>query len=415
VRKFLKNNFLILILVNLANVFNYLFQMVVARKLTAADYGGFNALNSMAVILSAPVAVIPMVLSRYTVKLSMEGMGKIRSLLEKGLRVALFIAVSGITLGLLALPWLKDFVHLDSSIPVIIMLVQLGLAFIFPLLLGVVQGLHRFKAFGLGVSSVTFIRFLGGVIFVVVLGLGINGALLAGILGSCTAFGVGLWAVRDVFKVPKQPLPENLLKNMLRFSMPVFISSAMVMILGNLDIVLVRHFCTEEESGLYATAAILGRVALFLPGALITVLFPEAAKAQDSGNNDSRMLWISLGLTGLLGCGFSLICFIWSSPILVLLFGSKYEAAAPLLQAISLAMALLAMANVFFTDGLARSNYTFLWPLVAGVVLMLVLISMFHGSALTIARILLLSTIFVFIGTTGNYLARFRSPATTQV
>ncbi|MCH8313426.1 MAG: hypothetical protein IID17_10620 [Nitrospinae bacterium] len=68
-RKFLRNNLLILVLLNSSNIFSYLFQLVAGRTLTTIDYGTFNAVNSLAVILSAPVAVLPLVFSRYTVKL----------------------------------------------------------------------------------------------------------------------------------------------------------------------------------------------------------------------------------------------------------------------------------------------------------------------------------------------------------
>jgi len=69
-----------------------------------------------------------------------------------------------------------------------------------------------------------------------------------------------------------------------------------------------------------------------------------------------------------------------------------------------LAMALLAVANVLFIYGLARSKFNFLWPLTGGVGLMTGLIFFFHDTALTIAHILLLS-----IGTilTATFLMSF--------
>ena len=72
-RRFLRNNMLILVLLNSSNIFNYLFQLTAGRGLTTIDYGSFNAVNSMAVILSAPIAVLPLVFSRYTVQLAESG------------------------------------------------------------------------------------------------------------------------------------------------------------------------------------------------------------------------------------------------------------------------------------------------------------------------------------------------------
>ena len=184
----------------------------------------------------------------------------------------------------------------------------------------------------------------------------------------------------------------------------------MVMALGNLDLILVKHYCSPEEAGLYSTAAILGRIALYLPGVLIIVLFPEAAKAHSTGKEDSRILWVSLGLTALLGGSFALACALWPEQIIVLLFGEKYLAGGELLKIISLGMAMLAIANVIFTYCLARSEFEFLWPLAIGVGMMLLLILNFHDSALTIAKMVLYSIGLILTGTLSWYILRSRRP-----
>ena len=412
-RRFLQNNLLILILLNSSNIFNYLFQLMVGRALTPADYGTFNALNSMAVILSAPVAVLPLVFSRTTIKLAQSGMGQVRNLLVKGFRSMIVIAGGALLVGISIMPWLKNYLHLDASLPVLIMLVQLALALVLPVFLGILQGLHRFFPFGLGISSISLGRFLAGILLVSVLSWGVNGALLAGAIGTCLAISITLWSVRDILREQENPLPQGLFKEMGKYAFPVFLSTTMVMALGNLDIVLVKHYCSPEEAGLYSIAAILGRIALYLPGVLIVVLFPEAAKAKATGNEDSRILWVSLGLTALLGGSFALACTFWPEPIIVLLFGEKYQAAAGLLTIISLAMAMLAVANVIFTYSLARSEFNFLWPLVSGVAMMLFLIFFFHDSALTIAKTVLFSIGVILAGTFAWYFFRFRRPLTS--
>ncbi|GJL77299.1 MAG: capsular polysaccharide biosynthesis protein [Nitrospinaceae bacterium] len=412
-RRFLQNNLLILVLLNSSNLFNYLFQLVVGRALTPSDYGSFNALNSMAVILAAPVAVLPLVFSRYTIKLAQAGLGQVKSLLVEGLRGMIIIVGGSLLFGISIIPWLKNYLHLDTSLPILIMLVQLALALVLPVFLGILQGLHRFFPFGLGFSSISLGRFLAGCLLVLVLSWGVNGALLAGAIGTCFAISIAFWSTRDILREQGSPLPHGFFKEMGKYAFPVFISTTMVMALGNLDIVLVRHYCQPEEAGLYATAAILGRIALFLPGVLITVLFPEAAKVEAKGHEDSRILWVSLGLTALLGGSFALACTFWPEQIIVLLFGAKYQAAAELLKVISLAMAMLAIANVIFTYCLARSEFKFLWPLASGVAMMLSLIFFFHDSALTIAKMVLFSIGVILIGTLSWYFLRSARPATS--
>jgi len=412
-RRFLRNNMLILILLNSSNVFNYLFQLIAGRGLTTIDYGSFNAVNSMAVILSAPVAVLPLVFSRYTVQLADSGLKQVRSLLTDGFRGMVLISSALFVIGLIAIPWLQNFLHLEEKTPIVIMLAQLSLSLVLPVFLGVIQGLHRFTAFGICGSSIALGRFLSGLLFIFALEWGINGALLSGTIGTCIAMGIGLWAVRDILKVQGEPLPHDLFSEMRKYSFPVFLSTTMVMALGNLDIVLVKHYCSPEEAGLYSIAAILGRIALFLPGVLIVVLFPEASKAQATGKEDSRILWVSLAMTAFLGGSVALVCSFWPEQIIVLLFGAKYQAGAELLKIISQAMAMLAVANVIFIYCLARSEFKFLWPLAMGLGMMLLLIFNFHDSALTIAKMVLYSIGVILAGTLAWYFlpARRRLPS----
>lgn len=401
---------LILVLLNSSNIFNYLFQLVAGRALSTVDYGSFNALNSMAVILAAPVAVLPLVFSRYTVKLEENGLGQVKNLLAEGFRGMTFISGVLFLVGLAAIPWLQSFLHLEAKTPIMIMLVLLTLSLLFPVLLGIIQGLHRFTAFGISGSSVSLVRFLSCLLLVFFLGWGVNGALLSGVIGTMAAIGITLFFLRDILKTERENLPHGIFSEMRRYSFPVFLSTTLVMVLGNLDIVLVKHYCSPEEAGLYSIAAILGRIALFLPGVLIIVLFPEAAKAETAGKEDSRILWVSLGLTGLLGGSFALACTLWPEHIITLLFGEKYLAGAELLTVISLGMAMLAVANVIFTYCLARSEFKFLWPLAMGVGMMLILIFNFHDSALTIAKMVLYSIGLILAGTLSWYVLRSRSP-----
>lgn len=107
--------------------------------------------------------------------------------------------------------------------------------------------------------------------------------------------------------------------------------------------------------------------------------------------------------TALLGGGVALICNLFPEWIIALLFGKQYVESAPLLQIISIAMALLALSNVLFTYNLAHFRYGFLWFLGGGVGLLYSLIYFFHDTPLIIAQILLLSIALIFMGTLGWY------------
>ncbi len=382
---------------------------MVGRVLNPVEFGTFNSINSLGVILSAPVAVLPLVFSRYTVQLEQENPQAVVSLLAKGFKVMLGVALVFLVAGVSSVSWLKNYLHIEQDLSILLMLFQLAISLVVPVFLGVLQGLHRFGYFGMGTGSSAMTRFLSGLLLVAWLGWGVNGALLAGVLGAAFSITVCAIGLKDYLKAPSVPLKTGTLTSIARYSFPVFLATSLVIVLGNIDIVLVRHFCKPEEAGLYATAAVLGRIAFFLPNALIHVLFPEVAKAHESGANDHRPFILSLILTTLLGGGFAFICMLWPGQLIRLLFGGNYSEAAPLLTIITEAMALLAIANVVFTYSLAKNEFQFIYILGAGVFFMLTRIYWVHHSAESVAQTVLISTLGILLVSLAWRIWKFRS------
>ena len=410
-KRFLKQNIVILVLLNSGNLFNYLFQLVVGRTMSPADFGGFNALNSTMVIFSAPLAIVPLVMARFTARFALSDMGQVRTLLTRAVLLAAALAAGAYGVGALCLPLLQSFLHIETASPILLMLGVMAGSFVLPVPWGMLQGLQRFTGYGIAGASNALFRLLGALAFVVGLSWGVNGALLASLTGIVAAIAVNCIFLRDVFGLKKSPLPGGLLKEMGTYSVGMLLSSIIVMILGNLDLVLVRHYCDAEGAGLYATAAILGRIAFYLPSVLMSVLFTEAATAKEAGRDDLTSLWMSMGMTAALGGGFALFCVLASKLVVSLLFGASYTAAGPLLAVISGAMALLAVANILFVYFQARSEFGFVWFQVAGVGLFLGLVAVFHDTPMTVAWLLFAGIAVMLAGSLGWLLLRVRRGA----
>jgi len=396
---------------NSGNLFNYLFQMALGRSLTPADFGGFNALNSTMVIFAAPLAIVPLVMARFTARFSMHGMGQVRSLLTKALKCSFVCAVIAYGLGCLLIPFLKSFLHIETNLPILLMFCVMALSFILPVPWGMLQGLQRFLGFGLAGASNALFRFLTVFVWVGFMGFGVNGALLCSISGSLAAIVVSLIFLKDVFPHKPEPLPGGLGKEVGTYSAGMLVSSVIVMALGNLDLILVRHYCSAEGAGLYATGAILGRIAFYLPSVLMSVLFTEAVNAKEAGESGHKSLWISMGMTALLGGGFAIVCAFFSGFVVKILFGAQYVEAGPLLAVISGAMALLSVANILFVYFQARSEFGFVWIQAAGVGLFILLTAFHHETPMTVAWLLFFCIAFILLGTFGWFFLRERRAA----
>lgn len=407
-KRFLKQNFLILVLMNSGNIFNYLFQLTIGRAMTPDEFGSFNALNSSTVILAAPLGVVPLIMARFTAGFALDGMGRVRGLFGQALKVAAVAAAVIAAAGFFLAPLLKDFLHLESIVPVYIMLAMVSVSLMAPIPTGMLQGLQRFLGFGLSGASNACIRFLAALVLLTGLGWGVNGAMLCGLLGILFQAGLAFLFLRDIFPVKPEPLPQGFHKEVGKYALAMVVSSVITMCLNNLDLVLVRHFCPGAEAGLYATGAILGRIAFYGPAVLMSVLFTEAATAKASGDQNDKSLWMSMGITLLLGGGFALLCVVASELMVTLLFGAQYKAAGPLLSVISSAMALLACANVLFVYSQARNEFGFMWVQGFGVALFAGLVYFQHDSAMQVAWMLLACVVFILAATLAWFFLKVR-------
>lgn len=73
-----------------------------------------------------------------------------------------------------------------------------------------------------------------------------------------------------------------------------------ILIPTSADVVIVRHFFSPFDAGLYTAASILGRIVLFLPMAVSLVLFPKFVHNWTLGDSSRGLLYRGLGLTALL-------------------------------------------------------------------------------------------------------------------
>jgi O-antigen/teichoic acid export membrane protein len=408
--KFIRNNAIVFILLNSTGLLSYIFQVVLGRTLPPDQYGSFNSLLATGALITTPITILHLVFSRFISRIKDQKLQHIKSLLITSLKFILCIALGIFLIGLSFSPWIKKFLNTETTLPIILMLLAACFSSFQQIFIAVCEGMQRFLSLGMISGGGALAKLLFAILFVVILGWGVEGGLLALSFATFSALAYGVWKLQDVFKSEAVDLPPSSLIEMARFSIPSFLMITMVAIMCNIDIILARHYCPPDQAGYYATAAILGRIAFFLPSSLLIVLFPSVAKATVSGSKDNHYLWVSFSLTFILSGGVFLVFFIASHSIIQLFYGEQYYSAAPILVIVAAAMGLLAMSHVIFSYNMARSEFGFLWPLFVGMTLMLSLVFFYHDSPETIAWVLLISIATIFFGTVLNriYLSFFQ-------
>ncbi len=417
----LSSSLFLVFIANSGNLTSYLFQFISARHLSPTDYGIFNALNSFLIFLSAPLPIIGLLMTRVSVKLIFQEKINLTPFLAYVLkRVGIIVAIL-FGLGVVGVKELMGYFHLNSPFPVIIMILQYSVGLLLPIFLGIIQGLRYYIQYALFLASGLWFRLLCGLVIIFFTQFTVSYALGCGLMGYIFALSISLFFLlkigmklesvenrTDYNSIFKDVLFNEAKKNFL----PLAITSFAVSGALNLDISFVRHYIPGEQAGLYSVGAILGRVSFYVPGILMSILFAETLHEQRT-SSAYRLIFISSLLSGL----YCLICWISPDLLIKILMGKKYIGASSYLKIISLAMAIFSLGNALFTYEMARENYGYLFSLLGGFALSVILITFrFHQTPMEIAMGFFIGCTVSTLGGVGySYLmTRNRPPKSVQ-
>ena len=357
--KFLQNSALLFTAMMAGNIFGYMFQLSMGRMLTVEAYGEMNALMSLMVIFGIPFGAFMNFFAKQTAAYSSkQEQSKIRKFHKSGIKNILCCMTPVLLLLSFASPVIGNF--LNVSFPKVLMvIVCIFFSSMLTVNTGIIQGLQYFKSLAFLGSGVHFFKFIFGVLFVW-MGFGVFGAIGAIIVAGLILLLYSHW--RIISSLPYQPCELNLsFKTIYKYAGGLFFANAMFAIMTQADLILVKHYFSAADAGLYASAAILGKAVMYLPGAIVLAMFPMVAANHTKGTSSFGMLCKALGLTVCLSGGGALVLYLYPEFILKMLFGTRYLTAAPVCAIFGIAMVPVSLTYLLMTYLLAQEKTGFLF------------------------------------------------------
>jgi len=306
--------------------------------------------------------------------------GDIKRFIRKWLVVA---GIPSVIAGLgiaLSSAWIAEFFHLKREEPVIVVGLILPALCWLPILAGAAQGMQMFKWCSGSTMTGAVARLALGWFFIGVFYPACGWAMLGHGLGICSSVGllcIGLWWALHGRPVSQSALPS--MRFCLFQSFGILMAYAVLM---TADIVLVKHYLPDEIN--FAYAATLGRMAVFLPGAIVVAMFPKVASSE-SGDQQRKLFPRSLGysfISTLLVLG---ACFIVPKLLFRILFDLEADdTMVAYLQLMCSMMVLASALNVTVQYGLALHRFRELVPVVVTAVGYVSTVAVFHSSVYSI-------------------------------
>lgn len=364
-RKAIKGVSYVFILSVSSIVLSYFFRLLVARNLSAAQFGLFHAVMAFTVLLhalhdpglkSALIKFVPEFLVRGEQKKINDAI-KVTLAVWMGLS-ALFSLGTILFADQLAIHYFKD---AQSSVVLILLAIAFLLQSVDYIVAYLFQGFQRMGLF----AGVDFSR---SAVLLIAVGVGFTFSKSPAVpavayIVSSVMLSVIYWPIlkRKVF--PELSWPKGwdgkLLKKMAVFGIPVTLSALAYTVFQQMSALALTYFGTLEEVGLLSVALLTAGLLISFSSSIAFVIFPLASELNAQGYHEHikegiqlvyrfaviAILPISLGLLGFAGL------------IVKLLFGAQYTAAAPALMLLAIGTLFWIIAGINF-NLLAGMSYS---------------------------------------------------------
>jgi O-antigen/teichoic acid export membrane protein len=157
------------------------------------------------------------------------------------------------------------------------------------------------------------------------------------------------------------------------------------------DMVLVRSYLSAQDSGAYAISQMLGKIFLFLPGAVSFVLFPRSSGLHASSMDTRGVLKKSLAFALFLCLGAALFYNLFPDLVLKILTGKTGPHSVLLGRFFSFSMTFFALLYVFINYFLSIHDFRFIKYLALGSLAQFLAITFFHDNVFQVQYILSIS------------------------
>jgi O-antigen/teichoic acid export membrane protein len=227
------------------------------------------------------------------------------------------------------------------------------------------------------------------------LGFNIAGALGAFLIASLIGIIISFFPLKNFlsFKLIEDSIN---FKDFLSYLAPVGLSFFCFIALVNFDMVLVKYLFSPLQAGFYSLAQMLGKIFLFLPGAISIVMFPKAAGLKAKNMDTDSTLRRSLLYACSLCIIANLVYNLFPNFVLKILTGKVFAESVMLGRLFGISMSFFTLLLILLTYFLSIKDLRFIKYLILSALLQPLAIILFHKTLIHVQLILCINSILLF-------------------
>ena len=375
-----RENFFFFIATNVLNLFAFIFHFYMGRVLGPANYGIFGVILAIVYFFAITATTIQTSIAKFVAKFEVKKEhGKINFLLKNSIKRLMIYGVILNIIFILINPFLTKFLKIPI-LPLIIISFMITFEFLLPIVRGTLQGLQKFNSLGVNLILEGVIKVFFGIILVLT-GLSVNGAVIAVVFSYVIPFLIGNYTLKYI---KKNKLTRFNTKEIYTYTLPVLIMLISLTAFYSIDILLVKHFFTNEEAGYYSAAGLIGRILFFGSLSISQVMSSKVAGLYENKKSHKPLLKRSLFIILILTIPALILYYLFPELIINILFGKSYLIIRRLIFFSGIMMTLFSLIYMISFYNISIHKTMFIYLLILFNLLEIIMIYLFHNSLLQI-------------------------------
>lgn len=388
-----KNSALVFIGSTAANFSGWLYHLFVGRILGPEKYSELSSLFAIFYILNVFTSVVQISLLKFfSVLKARNEYGEAHTLFWSATKKIAIAEVIGIAVLFPLAPFLSAYLHIDSYVYFFMIYVIFATSTIAVPAGAALQGFQQFMPLTLVSNIGMALRLVTGIAGAF---FGVGWTLIANIITNIGSFAVYFFPLRFLFRSKVKSMTMSK-KDAFGYGVPVLLTTLGITVLNSQDVLLVKHYFTSYDAGIYASLSVLGKIIFYASSAVGYVLFPLVAQRKELKEEFGRSVLLGLIAVGSMSLVITVLYFLFPSTV-ILPLGSAFAGAAPYLGLFGIFVTFYTMATLLLTTLLAMSA-TGIWMITMTVAaLQYVLIVLYHGSLFEVTYVNVITSVILFL------------------
>jgi len=308
----------------IGNFLNFLFTILMGRTLSVADYGVLLSLNSLILVFALVAdSLVPTIVHFTSTLAANKEEEKIHGIFFQANKIALILGTLSFLIFASFSKVIGNFFNINNNLLVVVVGVIVFFCFMGSLNRAILQARLMFKYISFMYVFSTALKLILG-IMLVFLGFRVFGALYGFLFSFVAAYVIAIVPLRTYFK----RLDDNSripLKSLLSYGAPTTVALFGLTFFINTDIILVKHFFSPEDAGVYAALSVIGRVIFFFSAPIATVMFPLIVQKHTKKENFTNTFKISIFLVFILSSIITVFYFVFPRFAIKIFYGQREE------------------------------------------------------------------------------------------